>query len=290
MSAAAAAYRRPRRLPLVAAALALLAAAGIASSGVAATRRTDERISPLLYLPSGRYLKAASLGFDPLLADVLYIWSIQYYSNYRIKDRYQYIEHIYRDVITELDPHYIDPYLIGSLIMTAEARQPEMALRLLGKGIEANPGDWILPFEAGFLCYNDLKDYTRAAHYFEIAMRSPDVHPVVRRFHAEMYKRAGDPRTSLQEWASIWESTDDPYVRTVAWNHVHDLRVEVDLGTLREAIARFVTARGRRPARLDDLVAGGLLAALPADPEGGAYAYDPAHGEAAYRGSRVLGR
>jgi tetratricopeptide (TPR) repeat protein len=285
----AAAYR-PRRLPLLAAALGLFAAAGLASAGAAAARRADESIAPLLYLPSGRYLKAASLGFDAILADVLYLWSIQYYSNYRIEDRYLYLERIYRDVITELDPRYIDPYLVGALIMTAEARQPEAALRLLDKGIEHNPGDWILPFEAGYVCYNEIKDYARAARYFEIALRSPDVHPAVRRFHAEMHNRAGDPRTSLREWASIWETSDDPYVRAVAWNHVHDLRVEVDITTLREAIARFVAARGRGPARLEDLVGGGLLGSLPADPEGGAYVYDPARGEVAYRGSRVLGR
>lgn len=286
----AAAYRRPRRLPLLAAAVGLLAAAGLASAGAAAARQADERVAPLLYLPTGRYLKAAAMGFDAILADVLYLWSIQYYSNYRIEDRYRYLEHIYRDVITELDPRYIDPYLVGALIMTAEARQPEMALRLLDKGIEHNPADWILPFEAGYVCYNEIRDYARAARYFEIALRSPDVHPAVRRFHAEMYNRAGDPRTSLREWASIWETTGDPYVRAVAWNHVHDLRVEVDITTLREAIARFVAARGRRPARLEDLVAAGTIDALPADPDGGAYAYDPARGTVAYRGSRVLGR
>jgi tetratricopeptide (TPR) repeat protein len=286
----AAGRRQPGRLWLLAAALALLTAAGFASSTATAARRADERMAPLLYLPSGRYLKAASLGFDAILADVLYLWSIQYYSNYRIEDRYSYLEHIYRDVITELDPRYVDPYLVGALIMTAEARQPEMALRLLDKGIERNPGDWILPFEAGYVCYRELRDYARAARYFEIALRSPLVHPAVRRFHAATYSRAGDARASLREWASIGETTDDPYVRAIAWNHVHDLHVEVDLEALNAAIARFVAERGRKPARLEDLVSGGLLAALPADPEGGSYAYDHARGEASYRGSRVLGR
>jgi tetratricopeptide (TPR) repeat protein len=281
---------RPRRWPLAAAALVLLAVAGFASSTATAARRTGDRGSPLLYLPSGRYLKVASLGFDTILADVLYLWSIQYYSNYRIEDRYTYLEHIYRDVITELDPKFLDPYLLGALIMNAEARQPEMALRLLDRGIERNPGDWILPFEAGYVCYNDLKDYTRAARYFEIALKSPDVNPAVRRFHAVMYSRAGDPAASLREWASIWETADNAYVRAVAWNHVHDLRVEVDLSALRAGLARFAETRGRAPARLEDLVTGGLLPAVPLDPEGEPYAYDRASGEVTYRGSRILGR
>src|SRR5207247_10750367 len=136
---------------------------------------------PLLYLPSGKYLKVAALGFDGLLADLLYLWSIQYYGNYDIRDRYDYLERIYDQVITELDPHYLDPYLIGALIMTTEARQPEMALRLLDKGVERNPDQWIIPFEAGFLCYDDLHDYRRAAGYFERAPRIPGVPPLARR-------------------------------------------------------------------------------------------------------------
>src|SRR6266850_3984632 len=96
-------------------------------------------IHPLLYLPSGKHLKVMALGFDGILADALYLWSIQYYGNYDIKDRYANLEQIYDQVITELDPHYLDPYLVGALIMSAEARQPEMALRLLDKGVNNNP-------------------------------------------------------------------------------------------------------------------------------------------------------
>src|SRR5213594_1876769 len=173
-------------------------------------------VHPLLYLPSGKYLKVMALGFDGLLADVLYLWSIQYYANYDIRDRYNYLEQIYDQVITELDPHYLDPYLVGALIMSSEARQPEMALRLLDKGVERNPDQWIVAFEAGFLCYNELHDYKRAAGYFEKALRVPGVHPLVRRLYAEMYDRAGDKRTSLREWAEIYETAGDDYVRQVS--------------------------------------------------------------------------
>jgi len=45
-----------------------------------------------------------------------------------------------------------------------------------------------------------------AASYFEKALRVPGVHPLVRRFYAEMYNRAGDKRTSLKEWLEIRRS------------------------------------------------------------------------------------
>jgi tetratricopeptide (TPR) repeat protein len=285
-----AAAGRPRRWPLAVAGLALVALASAIQGETAAGSARPGQVAPLLYLPSGRYLKAASLGFNEILADVLYLWSIQYYSNYRIEDRFDYVEHIYRDIITELDPRYLDAYLTGSLIMVIEARRPETALRLLDKGIEHNPREWILPFEAGFVCYNDLHDYRRAAGYFEKALAAPDVHPIVRRFYAEMYDRAGDRRTSLQEWLAIWETAQDDYVRTVAWNHVHDLKVDVDLTDLARAIDAFRGRTGRAPAALADLQRTGTLSRLPLDPEGQSYEYDPRTGRASYGGSRVLGR
>lgn len=286
---AVASVARPRRLYAVAALL-LFLAAGLLSRTAAARQAAEARTSPILYLPSGRYLKVAALGFESILADAIFLWSIQYYSNYAITDRYDYLEQIYTDVISDLDPHYLDPYLVGAMIMNVEAHRPESALRLLDKGIRNNPEEWILPFEAGYVCYQDLKDYARAGRYFEIAAGIPGAHPAVRRFHAEMSNRAGDRRASLLQWSEIWETSTDPYVRGVAWNHVHDLKVEVDLNDLEAAIGRFREARGRAPARLQELVSAGYLASLPSDPEGESYAYAAGSGAVAYRGSRVLGR
>ncbi len=258
--------------------------------GIEAREREEEVTRPLLYLPSGKYLKFVSLGFDEILSDLIYLWSIQYYSSYHIENRYDYLERIYSNVISELDPHYLDPYLLGALIMNAEARRPEMALRLLDLGIEKNPDVWVLSFEAGFLCYNDIKDYSRAARYFEQALRAPDVHPLVRRMYAEMYNHAGDKPTSLQLWSEIFETSDDEYVSRVAWNHVHDLKVEVDLDLLSRALARYRERSGAPPPRLSALGPVDGIAGVPLDPEGNPYQYDPVRGEVSYRGTFILRR
>lgn len=284
--------RRTRRTGrgryLLAAALLLALSVGFEKEFGAAGR--GRGAAPLLYLPSGRYLKVASLGYDELLADVLYLWSIQYYSNYDIADRYVYLEHIYKDVITELDPRYLDPYLIGAMIMSTESQDPEMALRLLDKGIAKNPDQWILPFEAGFLCYQTLRDYPRASRYFEQAAAVPGVPPIVQRFKAEMTRRAGDIRASLKEWAGIYDAATDDYVRTIAWKHVHDLRVQVDLEDLTAAIAAYRDRFGRAPDGLAQLRTAGLLAEIPRDPEGRDYVYEPRSGRPSYGGVSILGR
>ncbi|HEV8121902.1 MAG TPA: hypothetical protein VGQ67_12970 [Candidatus Polarisedimenticolia bacterium] len=278
-----------RRIALLAAAVLFLGSMG-AETALERREAGAPHTAPLLYLPSGRYLKTVALGFDGLFADVLYLWSIQYYSNYAIADRYDYLEHIYQDVISELDPRYLDPYLVGALIMTAEARQPEMALRLLDKGIERNPDSWILAFEAGFLCYDDLKDYTRAGRYFERAMAVPGAPPLISRFEADMSRRAGDLHASLREWTEIRDGSQDVYVRTVSWNHIHDLAVQIDLQDLQEAVAAFRTSAGRAPYALAELQAHGLLKRPPIDPEGRPYLYDARTGTPSYGGITLLGR
>lgn len=265
----------------LAAPLAIAAAlipAGWSHARLESARAADEPGAQVLYLPSGRYLKITSLGFPEVMADLVYIWSIQYYSNYEAADRFKYLEHVYGNVIAELDPHYVDPYLIGAMIMSIEAGDQEMALRLLDKGIAANPDEWILAFDAGFLCYDKLGDYARASAYFQKAMRSPGVPPVVKRLHAEMYNKMGDKRTSLSYWQEVLDSAESPYIRDVASAHVHDLRIEVDLADLRGALSQWRTEHGTDAPDLATLARERLVRQVPVDPEGRPYLYDPRTG------------
>ncbi len=261
----------------------LLLAACVAAAGASSSRLDSMRDraggAAVLYLPSGQYLKAVSLGFPELLADLIYLWSIQYYGNYDAADRYSYLEHVYSGVIAELDPHYVDPYLVGALIMRAEAGEHEMALRLLEKGMRMNPQEWILPFEAGFICFDTLGDYGRAAGYFERAMAISGAPPAIGRMHAEMFNKMGDKRRSLAHWRQIYDGADSDYVRDISWRHVHDLMMEVDLETLSAAVASYRSLHGRLPASLTDLARAGLVDTIRNDPDGRPYHYDAATGE-----------
>jgi len=274
-------------------AVALLLGLGFAAAGGSALRVEDLRAGQppghhLLYLPSGKYLKAVTFGYSNLAADLIYLWSIQYYSNYQIADRYDYLDRIYRRVIAELDPGYIDPYLVGSMIMSVEANRNDLALQLLDEGIARNPGEWILPFSAGFLCYNTLHDPARARSYFEKVVRIPGAPSVAKRFYAEMFNRLGDRRTSLRYWSEIHETGDSDYVRQVSWLHVHDLSIDVALEDLARLVEAYRQAKGAVPRRLKDLVGAGFLPALPTDPEGRDYLYDPATGRVSSQSRRLL--
>ena len=76
--------RRVVALALLFAGLAGLCAVSRASLE---SRGAGEWASGLLYLPKGPFLRAMAVGHEDTLADLLYVWAIQYYSNYDDKTR-----------------------------------------------------------------------------------------------------------------------------------------------------------------------------------------------------------
>ena len=274
---------------LVGALLALTLVA-TAWSGYGLERKEDLRGDPdLLYLPNGKMLKVMALGHGPLLADAFYLWAIQYYSNYERADRYRYVEHVFSNVIAELDPHYIDAYWMGSLIMVLEAQDLDAGLRLLEQGFERNPNEWILPYLAGWECYRAGRR-KKAQEYFRQAMQVEDAPAVLSRLIAGVEARQGSVRKAIALWQQILEDPEsDTASRAIAKRQLSDLRVRADVQALESAVERFRNENGRHPGKLEELVNQNYIRFLPQDPAGVAYVYDPATGRVSSPAGRVLG-
>src|SRR5512137_1151764 len=91
--------------------ISVLALAGVAGLKLEIDRLPHGKVpgSSIIYIPSGKYLKAASFGFSSLLADILFVWTIQYYGNPTIPNKFDYFTHIF-SILAELDSRWIDPY------------------------------------------------------------------------------------------------------------------------------------------------------------------------------------
>jgi hypothetical protein len=230
-----------------------------------------------------------SLGHASLVADGIYLWAIQHYSQYGRENRGRYVEHVFGDVIAELDPRFVDPYWLGSLILIVENGDLDAGLRLLDKGASANPGEWIFPYLAGWEC-GRARDYARAVVYFERAAKVPDAPPHVRRMVAGMFYRSGNLDEALAAWTAIYEDpSSDDTSRTIAARQVRTLRIRRDVNALRAAVERFRAASGRNPSSLEELRGAGILDVVPFDPDGNPYSYDPRFGQVGTSSERVLG-
>jgi len=262
---------------LPAALLALAAAAGL-KLRLDALPRAKTPGSGVVYVPTGPYVKAASFGFSSFLADVIYVWAIQYYSNPNIKDRFDHFRRVF-GIIAELEPRWIDPYEVAALIAQYDSGDPELALKMYDDGAARNPGQWIFPFNAGHYARLQLKDYDRAREYFKKAAEIPGAPELVKRLYADAAFKAMDYETSWAIWKEVHDTATDPQIKQIASNHLYQVKAAVDIAALKSALARFREIRGRPARTLDELAAAGLIRSVPLDYDEKEYVYDPQTGD-----------
>jgi hypothetical protein len=240
--------------------------------------RSDIPGASILYIPSGKYLKHATFGYSSLVADLVYIWAIQYYGDYTIAERYDNLDHIF-SIIAELDPQYLDPYEMGAIIAVYEARDPYLAFKVLDRGLEKNPDQWIFPYQAGHYASSTIKDYKLAQQYFKKAMEIESAPPIVKRLYADAAFKVTDYQTSWQNWLEIYNGTEDERIKKIASNHLYQVKSAMDIAQIKEAIEKYRQKYGQLPKNLDQLRSAGILTQVPKDLDGNEYLYDPETGE-----------
>lgn len=241
-------------------------------------RSSTPNLQRFMYLPQGEYLKAAVLGYEHLVADVLWLQAIQAMGERKVTDEAgQWIYHAL-DVITTLDPIFVRVYTAGGIALTTLVVMPEESNRLLQKGMSHNPDVWELPFLLGFNYYFELHDDRRAAEYIVRASRLPKAPSYLAPFAARLYVSARDPEDAVVFLAQVYAQPSDESIKRVLERRLKEVMVERDLQLLEEAISRYRARHKRAPEHLEDLVGPGFLRALPPEPFGGRYLYDPLTG------------
>jgi len=234
--------------------------------------------SSIIYIPSGKYLKYATFGFPELGADLIYLWAIQYYSDYSIPDRFDYLDHIF-SITAELDPRYVDPYHIGSLIAILEAKDLDLALKILERGFEKNPDQWLFPFLAGHYAQMYGNDFQRARSYYKQAMEIEGAPEFTERLYAHAAFKSSDYQTAWKDWLNIYENAPNERTKKIASNHLYNIKATIDKIELEKALNAYKEKFGHYPEDLFRLVQAGYIRNVPKDLDNNDYIYDPETGE-----------
>ena len=240
--------------------------------------RTVVQIEGLAQLPKGEYLKPALLGYHHLGVDMLWLRLIQVIGNKRNSaDEYEWMYHAL-DVLTTLDPQYAYTYYAGGIILGDLANRPDLSIRLLEKGVKANPDVWNIPFLLGYNYYFLLGEPAKGAEYIMQAASRPDGPAYLSGLATRMAAEAGSPDTALAFLEARLRETQDPEMREVLANRMKEVIIERDLRLLERAVEAYQVRHQTPPARLRDLVTAGALQNLPEEPFGGDYRLDPKTG------------
>ncbi len=198
-----------------------------------------------LYYPHGPLLRHASLGFQAPVADYVWLLATQYYGGYRRGEHdLRYFTGLV-EAVTDLDPRFSEAYHFAALVLAMEHGDHRGASDLLKRGILANPQDWRLPFNVGFIHYVFLQEFQVAAVWFEAAASLPGASDFCRRFAAFSRRRAGDLEGSLLLWDHLRATTDSADMRELAERMVEQCRQALQGRPLDGVIGP--PAAGRRP-------------------------------------------
>jgi hypothetical protein len=223
-------------------------------------------------MPVGKTLEILSFGFQNLVADFLYIWAIQFYSNYHYSNRFEFLENIF-NAITDLNPTYFEPYVIGSWIMALEAEDHRMAIRLLQKGSKNMKDEWFFDHESGFYAYKDLKDYKMAEIYFRRASEKPGAPTFLKRRRSHMIYMLDDLEQAYQLWDEHLKSSKNYLEKNAARNHLYQIKYEIDKKNLEIKIEHFKKQFGRYPYTLSEMKRVAFISKIPTDYIGEDYVY-----------------
>jgi len=244
-------------------------------------REGRKSASTLSLLPKGAYLKRAALGYDSLVADILWLKIIQVMGGRYKKATPEQAGWVYNalDLTTDMDPKFEYVYEIGGVFLTVIADNFELSNKILKKGTINNPKSWQPPF---FVAVNDflyLNNIKEAALYMGRAATLPNRPGYLPFLASRLYAEAGNPNFAIELLDNIYSQTKDEKVKASLLERRKELVIEANIRLIEEARDRYKAERRVLPQSVEALVMGGYLKVIPKDPLNGNYSIDQSTGE-----------
>ncbi len=269
-----------RSLWLALAAIPLLfAALFFLQARIDARTRTEAQAKEELLLRSPAAIEKMSLGYNSLLADIYWTRAVQYYGG-KLADENVHFPLLWPllDISTTLDPKLLAAYHFGAMFLSEPrvgANRPDLAVKLIKRGIAANPGNWRLDADLGFLYYWYLRDYGDAAAAYLAGSNTPQGPAWMKFMAARLDQKGGSLETSRMIWTQVYESNSDPKIRKLALNTLKGLKAEQDERELDTAASEYRQRFGHYPASVAEMRGAALLHGVPVDPDGYPYVLGP---------------
>jgi tetratricopeptide (TPR) repeat protein len=256
-----------------------------AVSGVAVTGRSLQAEAPQaiesgpVYLPRPEYLRWMSLGYDNVLADVLWFRTISYFGKHYRSDRtYPWLAYMC-DLVTDLDPRAAHVYRFAGMVLPWEAGQAKDGLRLLIKATKVFPNSWLYPYWTGFIYYFFENDYKTAAEWMSRAAQLPGANPIAARLAALFAAHRYGPDATIDFLRELETEVNTEEMREVIRKNIREAKLAAQIDKLNQAVSLYRGRYGSIPPDLQELVRVHILERVPTDPFGGRYVIDGASGK-----------
>ncbi len=235
-----------------------------------------------LYMSSAA-LKRLSLGYDEVLADLYWLRALQYFGGSSIEELDPQELYKYFDIITDLDPGFVNAYRYGGTFLAdlppIGLGATDLGIKLYDKGRANLPDNFRIPLEEAFIWMLYKKDYRKAAELFSEAASKPGLSDFrrasLRGMAALALSRGGKEELARRVWLYIYENSSNEGRRKFALRRLNEIESRRLERMLTEKAREFERLHGRLPNDVEELVAAGLIDRVPSDPMGGTFIVAP---------------
>jgi hypothetical protein len=240
-------------------------------------------------IASGSAIRRLAGAYATLAADAYWIRAIQYYGGAKRRlseqiapdpppsiaiDEYRQLYPML-DITTSLDPRFNIAYRFGAVFLAeafpAGAGRPDLAVKLLEKGLRARPDKWEYMEDIGFVHYWYRHDFHAAGESFARAGDVPGAPWWLKSLAATTLAEGGDRRSSRTMWEAIRQSTDNDWLRNNAERRLTQLRALDQIDSLQLAVDGFTRRAGRPPSTWQEVGRLNNWTGVPLDPAGAPY-------------------
>lgn len=199
-----------------------------------------------LYL-KGSEAKRLSLSFNGLMADWYWMRSLQYVgrkvlnapADVQIDNLGQLNLKLLApllDISTTLDPQFMEPYQYAAVVL------PDVdvneAIRIVRKGIAANPNAWRLYQHLGYI-YWQQKDFQTAAEMYSKGSSLPGAPQWMVAMKAQMAAEGGSRDTAIQIYQRMYQESDDPNIREMAAKRLLQIQSFIERDAIRRILSDY---------------------------------------------------
>ena len=197
-------------------------------------------------LPQAEFAKFSSIGFYNLAADIYWLQTIQYIGWNAVKSEYKKYLYEMMHLITELNPYFESPYVLGQLLIPwgndmyedfTQEEQEEHKMKgeklglkwirnfcnseaiekikneddlqkIISDEIYKNPcKSYKIPYYLAYIYFYYLKDNLTASQYYKIVSAQEDAPPWARVLAAIMQGKWGERKKSIFMFLSLAQNT-----------------------------------------------------------------------------------
>jgi hypothetical protein len=245
-----------------------------------------------LYVRSPTAIRRMTVAYDGIAADLYWMRALQYYGGTKRRlegtrapepppaiaavDTPEYRDlYPLLDITTSLDPHFTIAYRFGAVFLAEAypggAGRPDLAVKLLAKGLRVQPDKWEYMEDIGFVYYWYRHDFETASSWFARASEVPRAPWWLRSLAATTLARGGDRESSRTMWEAIRQSAEEDWLRKDAERRLLQLRALDEIDSLQRAVDAYAARTGAPPSTWSQLARANGWRGAPIDPTGTPY-------------------